>query len=435
MAGNSLTNLKETGQYDLELMEDLLSGKISSLKNLPSEVSTKANYMYPLFWAIKNDLGLCDTYLYMSPELQRDHDITIEVISSQPELFEHSPLSRDINFIINNINNYPIIFTYMDPKLKSDPKVIEDLCKASSPEVAKLIREASETYKESRETNISPLIGQIVDNPLLIHEISADLKNDYNFLKELSSNSVSIISEAVKDISSFGSEGIRAIADSCRNFTFSNLKESLDQSSSFNKVCLNSSDIIESVSQNGPDDPSSIVKLATAAWLSGDISPELAEQVVNYSILEMERTERQKDENGNTIITENSYKPLVDPLLLDSCLKTLNQQNLTLPPEIMEKISHYSDFHKKLKIPDLLQERDDMEMAENSDNQAEIDNNNSETVSSVSLDDESIPPISLEDIKSLTANVRSSEINEVTMNLNKQIKPTNEKPGKEPADE
>lgn len=345
----TLDDLEESGFYSQELIRNMRLREFNKLLLLPLELRMDREFMEPLFFAVKNSLGTYAIYRY-SETLQKDPKRTLEVISKEPEVIFNTPLSRNEQFILSNVDISPAIIHYMDPSLKNDPVVIAALCQTSNPKVAREIINSDinvtsvlHTDSQSKtSTNLEPE-GKGID---FLANASSEIRNNYEFLKEQSAKDKKIIDYAVHNIDKFGLEGIKAIRESSKDNTLSDcttLIDEMTQKSEDDRYAR----VKKSLEEKGKDNPYATRWAVAMAAQRDDIKPETLQEVLNYSVLTMEKIKHEVNEQGEFVASLENMQQLVPPNLLNRMKDKVLQQELSIDGETLKQLEEYTAFYEK----------------------------------------------------------------------------------------
>lgn len=211
----TIKELMLEGRYKKELLEDLMVGKHQSLFQVPIEDRANKEFMEPLLYAVKKEIGSYIVYTYCEGTINDDITLASEIVKEEPKLIEGKPISRNAEFIIENIKNNPEIIKYMSSELKKNPEVIEEICQVGNEQVIESV------------INDSIIVSAILANPELsnnkefmsnaiekegsaISLASEELKNDYDFLKEAYKSNINAIDYTAEHTAEFGEKGLLA---------------------------------------------------------------------------------------------------------------------------------------------------------------------------------------------------------------------------------
>lgn len=211
----TIKDLEESGQYTQELLKALQEGKYQEIYRLSISDRSNQDFMEPLLYAVKNDKGTYAIYAYYSETLQDNIVLATEIIKTQPELLEGTPVSRNREFVVENIKENPEIAKYINPSLKNDTKVIEEIYKTGN-ELAiqailpneQLIIAITQTPELSCDKAF--MLEKIGEFGEAIQFASEQLKNDYDFLKEAYRANIDAIDYTAEHAQEFGEKGLLA---------------------------------------------------------------------------------------------------------------------------------------------------------------------------------------------------------------------------------
>ena len=219
-----LNDIKQSGLYAVELLEKLETGDFSELDKLTADDRNNREIMEPLLYAVKNEpeLNTYIVYKYYGDALQRDilrdnRELAVNIVREEPELMEGTPISRNPQFILENVQNNPKIIRYMDSYLKTNEQFINTLNKNENLEITSEILRAGMIVEILNNPELSNdkefMSNAIKENGSIIEFASDELKNDYEFMKENCSNNKEVINYVSEHTQEFGKEGLSATKD------------------------------------------------------------------------------------------------------------------------------------------------------------------------------------------------------------------------------
>lgn len=200
------------------LLEILKNRDFKALKlTLSNDINEKNEIMEPLLYSVKEEYGTYEIYKCYGEKLQRNRDLVTEIISEEPNIFENTPVSNDQQFILEMAEVAPNIVLHMSPLLKENTEFTKELCELNNKEIT--INVAKECKMPETIINTPDLAENkifmseiITDNPQALEYVSENLKNDYDFMKEVA-KSKETIDYVVKNIEDFGENGLSATKD------------------------------------------------------------------------------------------------------------------------------------------------------------------------------------------------------------------------------
>ena len=204
------------GFYDKNLLEALKLGNFKELANLSIEDKSNLDFIEPLLYAVRNEFNTYAVYPYLAESLQNNISLATEVIASEPELIQGTAISSNSQFILEHADSYPEIVQYMSNSLKSNPSVIKDLVSLNNKEVINNIANDSNiltsiiSNEPSLNNNKEFMSAIISKNGNALELVSPELKDDYNFLKDIYASSSSALEYTANHVNEFGEKGLTA---------------------------------------------------------------------------------------------------------------------------------------------------------------------------------------------------------------------------------
>lgn len=354
MANQTLDNLASTGLYNIDILDSIKSKNFSVLKNLSPAERSSATYMYPLLWAVKDELGTFEVYSYMGEDLQRDPEITGEVIKVQPDLIVGTPLSRDRNFILTHIQSVPILSYYMSESLKTDTSFIMELCAVSSPEIAKQILENVEMRDEEEpmasmevESDLveAAVVSSIIADPSIL---TNEQKNDAALIKAAGCEDYNFIKYVADHASDFGYSGLQGASEAAMRHALKTGVESFHKETS----CIKNADELLDFDEELVDvTPSYLQRVAAMVALGESIPPEMAQKIIDFSKIQLAKANTPE---GRAALDANpeAYKQFITPEIIHACAEVLQEQQRaeetgsTSPSFDPSFIEEYATFHR-----------------------------------------------------------------------------------------
>ena len=352
-----IKDIIESGMYDPELINALTSDRFNYLADLPVELRGNIDYMEPLLYAVRNELGTYKVYQYYTESLQDNEKLASEIIVEEPDLIAGTPVSKNEEFILNNVKTNPKILQYMSPELKSSGEMLEKLNSIDSREVTKEIARSCD-IKVAIECNASlsddkDFMAVAIERDLQSLEYASDnLKNDYEFLKTQSSKQEKVIDYVVDNMNDFGLEGIKGVRESSKDFTVD------DCLGIINEMAENSDDerykkVKQKVMERGIEDVHTVRWVTAMVAQDDNISPESVNKILNYSMLTMEKTRKSLTKSGEMEINQGNMQELITPLILNRLKGKLQAQNIDIDKNLQKKLDEYTKFydeyHEKFK--------------------------------------------------------------------------------------
>jgi len=347
----TIKDLEESGIYEQYLLQDLKKGDFRSLSDLPIETRADIEYMEPILFAVKNELNTFRVYKYYAENLQDNVKLASEIVATEPNLIEGTPISRNKQFVIDNIEVNPQIIKYMSPSLKSDTNLIQELSNINNTEIRQEIAKNCEIAlaiaSNPELSNDKEFMSTAIDKDVKLLEYASDeLRNDKEFLKEKSSQNEKVIDYVVDNIQKFGLEGIKGVRESSRDFTIEDCITLIDE------MAENSEDeryakVKAKIQERGIEDVHTVRWVTAMAAQRDDINPELVKKLLNYSMLTMEKTKQDLTETGEMQINLDNMQELITPLILNRLKEKLQLQGINIEDELQQKLDNYQEFYDK----------------------------------------------------------------------------------------
>lgn len=347
----TIKDLEESGMYEQSLLKALTIGDFRELSALPIEKRADRDYMEPILFAVKNELNTFEVYKYYAENLQDNVELASEIVLTEPNLIDGTPISRNKQFIVENIEVSPELIRYMSPALKSDPNLIQKLSNIDNPEVKEEIAKNCEIAlviaNNPKLSNDKDFMSSAMDKDVKFLEYASDdLKNDKEFLKEKSSQNEKVIDYVVDNIQEFGPEGIKGVRESSRNFTLEDCINLIDE------MAQNSEDeryakVKNKIQERGIDDIHTVRWVTAMAAQRDDINPESVKKILNYSMLTMEKTKQGLTGKEEKQINPNDVQELITPLILNRLKEKLQLQGINIEEGLQQKLDNYQEFYDK----------------------------------------------------------------------------------------
>ena len=208
---------KENVRFD-DLIEVLTNKEYGKLKTiLDSTVVENASIMEPILYSVKNEYGTYKVYKYCGEKFQENLDLVIEIVKDEPELIKDTPISNNKVYILELAKVNPEVVIHMSQSLKANTEFIENLCELNNKEIIiNIARECKmpDTIKKNPElANNKEFMTEAVKKELnVLKYASEELKNDYKFIKEVSTNKETV-NYIVENAEDFGAKGLSGAKD------------------------------------------------------------------------------------------------------------------------------------------------------------------------------------------------------------------------------
>lgn len=212
--------LRESGRYSQSLIDNLQDGNYEVLaKTLESNQRGDAGFMEPILYAVKNEHGTYKVYKYYGENLQNNIELARDIVKQEPELIEDTPISNNPEHVLELSTINPRAVQYMSPSLKSNSDFAEQLCKLDDKEVIQYVVKECKMPDVIKENlllagSFAFMKEAVKEDANLLKYAENDLKNDYEFIKEISSNNKEVIGYVSENTEEFGKEALIATKDS-----------------------------------------------------------------------------------------------------------------------------------------------------------------------------------------------------------------------------
>ena len=212
----TLNDLKQSKNYPNELVENLERRNFKVILELLSN-SQRAdiNIMEPILYAIKNEFDTYEIYTYYGVNLQDNAKLASEIIKEEPELIKDTPISRNEEFILQNVKTNPNIIKYMSENLKENTEFLENLYQLQETDISKkIVKECNieKLIQNNQELTKDPqfMVEAIKKEVSLIKYANEELKNNYEFIKSACTENNNLIEYVANNTEEFGIEGLTA---------------------------------------------------------------------------------------------------------------------------------------------------------------------------------------------------------------------------------
>lgn len=349
----TINDLEESGMYEKNLLQDLKRGEFKSLLDLPTKTRADRDYMEPILFAVRNKFNTFRVYKYYDKNLQDNVKLASEIVVTEPELIEDTPISGNKQFIMDNVQVNPKIIKYMDRILKTDTNLIKELSNINNKEIKQEIVQNCEIElaitRNPEMGKDKEFINIAIDKDVeFLGYASDELRNDKEFLKEKSSQNEKVIDYVVDNVQNFGLEGIKGVRESSRDFTIDDCMTLIDQMAEkgederYKKVK-------DKIQERGLDDKHTVKWVTAMAAQRDDIDPELLNKVLNYSILTMEKTRQDLTETGEMQVNLENMQELITPQILNRLKEKLELQSINIDENLQKKLDDYQEFYDKYR--------------------------------------------------------------------------------------
>ena len=213
-----IDDLKKSGKYPSILIEKIQNREYNILLEVLSDVERNdINFMEPILYAVKRDHGTYQVYKYYGENVQNDIKLAKDIIKEEPELIDDMPVSFNREFILEAAEINPRVIQYMSEDLKADSNFTKDLCNLENLEITKYVaKECKMPDTVIENPNLKGnkvfMIEAVKEDAKILEYASDELKNNYEFIKEVSNNTEAI-DYIVDNTDQFGKEGLSGAKD------------------------------------------------------------------------------------------------------------------------------------------------------------------------------------------------------------------------------
>lgn len=352
--GITLDSLRDDPKYSKELIEGLKVGDLSVLGAIGPKLNS-LDFMQSLIYAYKEDKDNYDLFLEAGPAVQRA--MAVEVFSDNPELILETDFVDDKEFIKANLRMCPEIIPFIAEEIRSDPhvvEIIEDIKVTTLEGRAIADPEKSIFYTERIESEPSlrgdsEFMAEAIQNDPSFLELAAkELKENFDFMREQSKGNQKVIDVVVNHTDDFNFDAIRAVRESSRELTIDDCMALVDQyiekhdDPRYQKVK-------DKIQERGMEDPRTMKWITAMVAQMDDVSPDLMKKIVDYSMLTMEKTRRDLDQDGKMVMNMDVAQAMITPLMLRKLMKRAEEKGVTLDEGMHQAVDSYIEFYDEFR--------------------------------------------------------------------------------------
>jgi len=210
----TIKDIREDDRYGKVLVNNLLNNDYRDLANLDEKIRADRNFMEPLLFAIKKERNTFKVYKHCVGIIENDMALASEIIKEEPELIQGKKAGENKEFIKNHIRTNPNILKHMDSTLKADNNFIRDLIQnnKSNTNILNVVSEDPEILLNNPELcNNKEVMGEaILKNALFLKFASDNLKENYDFIKDVCTQNKEAIKYISENTDQFGEKGLTA---------------------------------------------------------------------------------------------------------------------------------------------------------------------------------------------------------------------------------
>lgn len=215
-----LENLRESGLYDEELLEDLKNERFETLRGLGAKGEDE-NFIRPILYAMINEYNFYEVYIPIVDKvklslMQNDYTLSLHIMEQAPQVIENSPLAENKDLILTAAEKNPEVIKYISTNFKEDKEFLGSLVKSSNSEIIKI---AIEKYSIEKLIEAEPslandatfMIKALSKDASVIECMSEEMLNNYEVFMEASKNSEEVIDYVIEHSDKLGDDAIRGV--------------------------------------------------------------------------------------------------------------------------------------------------------------------------------------------------------------------------------
>ena len=358
--GNALGSLMGREPYkdvlDFSLIEALRNKNFKELNSLGDKLND-FNFMQPLIYAYESEMGTYELFLHSGPVVQKE--MAVEVFQKEPSLILETDLVNDKQFIESKLKECPQILEYIPEEIKNDAQVsrkIEELrMEEEGPDLTSLL-EPSLIDILTGQLDENPdlgsdeefMTGAIQSDPSFIELAAKELKENFDFMREQSRGNQEVIDLVAQKADEFNLDAISAVRESSRELTLDDCMNLVDQYIERNDDPRYQM-VKDKIQECGMEDPRTMKWITAMVAQMDDVSPELMKKILDYSVLTMERTRRDLDENGKMNMDTDVAQSLIVPTMLKKLMDRAEENGVTLGENVHESVDSYVKFYNEFQ--------------------------------------------------------------------------------------
>jgi len=216
----NLDMLRESGIYSEQILQAIKDGNHKALGKpeiISKEQSQDIHFMGPIVYAFEKEHRTYIGYKYCGENLQKNLDFATDILREAPEIIKDTLVSNDRKFIETVAQEIPEVVKHMSAELKTDTTFTAELCELNVPEITKYAAQECKMpdtiiQNQSLAENKAFMVEAIKEDAKVLEYTSDELKNDYQFMKEVSENK-DAINYVVDHIGDFGEQGLSGTKD------------------------------------------------------------------------------------------------------------------------------------------------------------------------------------------------------------------------------
>ena len=216
--GGLSTIVNEDGKrvYSDRLLQSLSTGDFNCLNEVSLEDRNNRFFMEPLLFAVRNsEYGTYEIYKYYGEQLQKENlTIVTEIIVEEPDVIQDTSISDNAAIMIYLAQINPEVVMYMSEDLKNDGEFIEALCKTGDKDIIRYAASEcniSEVLQDNPELANNPIFmgAAIKEDVTALAHVSEELKNNYDFIKEVAMENREVTDYVAEHTEEFGKDALK----------------------------------------------------------------------------------------------------------------------------------------------------------------------------------------------------------------------------------
>lgn len=235
----SFEELRKNGKkygYTEKILSSLENGNFNCLNEIDLEYRNNKAYMEPLLYAVKNSpFGTYEVFKYYGENLQtQDLTMATEIVVNEPDVMEGTAITDNPTLVLYFVNVNPEIVLYISEDLKNDGEFIEELCEKGNKEaIAYAISECniSAVIQDNPKLAQNPefMKEAVKEDVTILEKAPEELRNNYEFMRDVTKNSREAIDYVVANTDKFGKEAIKATKETVTENVVTDIEQEVEK--------------------------------------------------------------------------------------------------------------------------------------------------------------------------------------------------------------
>ena len=233
-------------------------------------------------------------------------------------------------------------------------EMIEDIQKGSLELTSVLDPEKSVFFAERIESQPDlrgdpEFMSDAIQNDSSFLNLAAqELKDSFDFMREQSKKNERVIDIVVNKAEEFNLDAIKAVRESSRELTIEDCMTLVDQyiethdDPRYQKVK-------DKIQERGMEDPRTMKWITAMVAQMDDVSPDLMKKIVDYSMLTMEKTRRDLDQDGKMVMNMDVAQAMITPLMLRKLMTRAEEKGVALDENMHQAVDSYIEFYEDFR--------------------------------------------------------------------------------------